>query len=336
MFTSPYFVAEVSANHNQDFNRAMKLVESAANSGADAVKFQTYKPETMTLPKDDFSVSFGHELWGGMNLFDLYASAMTPWEWHRDLFDYAQSLGLTPFSSPFDRSAVDFLETLDCGIYKVASLETSDLDLIEYIANTNKPMIISTGVSTLIEIEKAVNAAINGGCSNLQLLVCTSSYPAVVEDSHVKRITTLKEHFAVDVGLSDHTLGIGASLAAIALGARTIEKHLTISRSDGGFDSQFSMEPAEFKTLVTEGHAVAKSLGSSEWVIQASENESRRLRRSLYIAENVKSGEIATRDNIKALRPNFGGTIEDLPKILGKRFKNDYLVGSPATIDCVE
>ena len=329
-------MAEISANHNQDFGRAMTLIQLAAEAGADSVKFQTYKPETMALPSADFAVSESHSLWGGIKLVDLYASAMTPWEWHSDLFNYARSLGLIPFSSPFDRTAVDFLENLDCPMYKIASLETGDVDLIEYVASTNKPMIISTGASTLDEIAKAVEATQGGGCRDLQLLVCTSSYPADPNESHVRRMETLRKEFEVEIGISDHTLGIGVALAAIALGASTVEKHITIRRTDGGHDAAFSMEPEEFKSLVNEGRIARASLGSAEWKIQPSEEESRRLRRSLFIVQDVRKGEIASRQNVSGLRPNLGGPIADISHILGRRFNQDYKAGMAATVDCVD
>lgn len=314
----------------------MTLIRLAAEAGADAVKFQTYRPETMALSHTNFSVSESHVLWGGIKLVDLYASAMTPWEWHSDLFNFARSLGLTPFSSPFDRTAVDFLENLECPMYKIASLETGDVDLIEYVASTNKPMIISTGASTLSEIAKAVEVAKDGGCRDLQLLVCTSSYPADPNDSHIKRIETLRREFEVEVGISDHTLGVGVALAAIALGASTIEKHITVRRTDGGYDAAFSMEPEEFRLLVNEGRTVRASLGSAEWNIQPSEQESRRLRRSLFIVQDVQKGEIATRQNICSLRPNLGGPISDIKQILGRPFNQDYKAGMAATLDCVD
>jgi N-acetylneuraminate synthase len=260
---------------------------------------------------------------------------MTPWEWHKELFEHAEELGIQAFSSPFDYSAVDFLEGLDCPIYKIASLETGDVDLISYVASKGKPMIISTGASTLDEIEAAVKAA-EKVRDKLTLLVCTSSYPAEAADAHVNRILTLREKFGVDVGLSDHTLGIGVSVAAIALGATVIEKHLTIKRSDGGHDAAFSLEPYEFELLVDEGNKAHAALGNLEWSIQTSEAESRRLRRSLYIAKPVKKGEIASRENVRALRPNTGGPISDLSRMLGKRFKSDFTAGEAATINCIE
>jgi pseudaminic acid synthase len=329
------YVAEISANHLGSLARAHQLVELAGESGADAIKLQTYKPETMTLAREEFSVSIEHQLWGGMTLFQLYAEAMTPWEWHKELFEHAKELGMKAFSSPFDHSAVDFLEELNCPIYKIASLETGDVDLISYVASKGKPIIISTGASTLDEIEAAVMAA-QSVRDKLTLLVCTSSYPAEAADAHVNRILTLREKFGVDVGLSDHTLGIGVSVAAIALGATVIEKHITIKRSDGGHDATFSLEPDEFRLLVEEGNKAHAALGNSEWSIQTSEAESRRLRRSLYIAKPVNKGEKASRENVRALRPNSGGPISDLSRILGKRFKKDFNPGEAATIDCVE
>lgn len=331
----PLFVAEISANHLGSLSRAHELIEAAAESGADAIKLQTYKPESMTLDLKAFSVSHDHSLWGGINLFQLYKEAMTPWEWHAELFNHAKQLGLLAFSSPFDIAAVDFLEQLSCPIYKIASLETGDIDLISYTASKGKPMIISTGASTLDEIEKAVTAA-DKVRNILTLLVCTSSYPAEAKDAHVRRIFTLREKFEVNVGISDHTLGIGVSIAAIALGATVIEKHLTIKRGDGGHDASFSLEPNEFKFLVEEGEKVADSLGNPDWSIKESESESRRLRRSLYITKSVQEGDIATRENIKALRPNSGGPIGDMQQILGKKFKRDFSSGDAATVDCVE
>jgi pseudaminic acid synthase len=331
-----FFVAEISANHNQDLGRALELIDKAYESGASAVKFQTYTPETMTLNTESFSVSREHELWGGRNLYDLYKEAMTPWSWHEELFSRTKHHGLTAFSSPFDRTAVDFLEKLECPIYKIASLENGDTDLIEYAANTGKPLIISTGASELCEINRAVEAAYSGGCTNLTLLVCTSSYPAVPKEAHVRRIETLQEEFGVPVGLSDHTLGIGVALAAITLGATVIEKHLTLSRCDAGPDSAFSLEPTEFQSLVNEGRNARESLGSSEWRIQESESESRRLRRSLYIVKDVNQGDEATQENISSLRPNQGGPIYERRLILGRRFNANYTAGTAATLDCVE
>jgi N-acetylneuraminate synthase len=333
---NPFFVAEISANHLGDKSRALSLIEAAASSGASAVKFQTYKPETMTLPIDSFKISPDHTLWGGIKLFDLYREAMTPWEWHKDLFAHARQNNLVPFSSPFDRTAVDFLEELDCPIYKIASMETGDVDLIYYAAQTKKPLIISTGASELNEIDEAFQAALEGGASTITLLVCTSSYPAIPRDAHLSRIYTLKERYKVPIGISDHTLGIGVSLAAIGMGASTIEKHFTLRRKDGGHDGSFSMEPEEFAKLVVEGKAAAEAIGVKEWNIQKSELESRNLRRSLMITKDVKKGEIASRENIKPFRPNVGAPITNYNLILGKRFTNNFSAGMPATPECVE
>ena len=335
MNKSILFVAELSANHNGSFDRAKKLVEAAAASGAGAIKLQTYTPDSMTLNVQSFKVSEDHALWGNKKLYDLYAEAMTPWEWHAELFNLARSRNIQAFSSPFDRRAVDFLEDLNCPIYKIASLETSDVDLIAYAASTKKPLIISTGATELREIREAVDAAIKAGCQDLTLLLCTSSYPAEANEAHLARMATLREEFGMNVGLSDHTLGLGVSIAAIALGATVIEKHLTLDRSEGGHDSSFSMEPHEYAQLVIEGNNASEAIGSSDWRIQDSEKESRRLRRSLFIATDVKKGEMATRENIKALRPNYGGPIEDLPKIIGKKFKEDFIAGQRASIECV-
>ena len=328
-------MAEISANHRGSLETAHDLLGLASKAGADAIKLQTYKPETMTLDLEEFSISSDHQLWGGITLFQLYAEAMTPWEWHKELFEHANELGMQAFSSPFDHSAVDFLEELNCPVYKIASMETGDVDLISYVASKGKPMIISTGASTLDEIDAAVEAA-EKVRDKLTLLVCTSSYPAEAADAHVNRILTLREKFGVDVGISDHTLGIGVSVAAIALGATVIEKHLTIKRSDGGHDAAFSLEPDEFKLLVNEGNKAHAALGNPEWSIQTSEAESRRLRRSLYISKPVKKGEIASRENVRALRPNTGGPISDLSQMLGKRFKRDFNPGESATVDCTE
>lgn len=332
---TPFFIAELSANHNGSLERALSIVLAAKKSGADAIKLQTYTPDTMTLNSPKFKVSADHPLWGNLNLYRLYEEAMTPWEWHKEIFEYAESLGISCFSTPFDISAVDFLEQLNCPIYKIASLETGDVDLISYVASMRKPIIISTGASTLEEISKAVEAA-DEVRHQLTLLVCTSSYPADAIDAHLHRIMTLRQEFDVNVGISDHTLGVGVSIAAVALGATMIEKHLTLNRSDGGHDAAFSLEPHEYKLLVEEGRRAHLALGEPSWSIQASEEESRRLRRSLYIAKSVKRGDVASRDNIKALRPNTGGPIGDIQQIIGKRFNKDYNLGDAATIDCVE
>jgi len=330
------YIAEVSANHLGSLERAKQIIESAAVAGATAVKFQTYTADTMTLDIPEFSISSDHALWGGEKLYDLYQKAHTPWDWHDELFCLARELNLTPFSSPFDLSAIDFLESLDAPMYKIASMETGDHALIRAAANTGKPLIVSTGATEWEEIEQLVEIVNSTGNRKLTLLLCTSSYPSNPDESNLNRIKTLKDAFGCEVGLSDHTLGIGASVAAIALGATVIEKHLTLKRSDGGADGAFSMEPQEFADLVTQGNIAARALGSSNWEIQDSEKESRRLRRSLYIVEDVISGEIATRLNIRAIRPAGGAQPRMLETLLGKRFIADFPKGTPLTPEIVK
>ncbi len=318
------------------FEKAIDIVKAAADSGATAVKFQTYTADTMTLNIDEFSVSADHKLWGGRRLYDLYAEASTPWEWHEELFEFARTLGVTPFSSPFDVSAVNFLETLNTALYKIASLETGDHRLIKAVAETGKPIIMSTGATEWHEIEEAVEVVKKTGNKDLTLLVCTSSYPSEPKDSHINRMQTLSKAFGCKVGLSDHTLGIGVSVAAIALGATAIEKHITLRRSDGGADGAFSMEPEEFASLVNEGNAAFDSLGEFTWQIQPSEFESRRLRRSLYIVKPVKKGEIVSHENVRAIRPGGGSHPKLLDEFLGKKFSQDFSPGTPMGRDSVE
>lgn len=329
----PLYIAEVSANHLGSIDRAKLLIESAAEAGASAVKFQTYTPDTMTLDLNSFRVSDDHNLWGGKSLYSLYKEAYTPWEWHKELFDFCKDLGVIPFSTPFDLTAVDFLESLEVEMYKIASLETSDHALIKKVSETGKPIIISTGATEWREIEELVEVVQKTGNKNLTLLLCTSSYPAEPIDSHIDRLKLLKRHFDVNVGLSDHTLGIGVSIAAIALGATVIEKHLTLNRSDGGPDSAFSLEPNEFQVLVEEGNKAFVAIGKSEWQITDSEKESRRLRRSLYIVKNVKKGDLISSENLRAIRPGAGCSPKYLLNLLGKYFAEDYVLGTPMELD---
>lgn len=329
------FIAEVSANHLGSLERARKIVAAAANAGASAVKLQTYTADTMTLDIDAFKVSDNHELWGGRRLYDLYNEAHTPWEWHHEIFEICRSLNVLPFSSPFDLSAVELLESLNAPMYKIASLETGDHRLIRAVAETGKPLIISTGATEWNEIEELVEVVDKAGNRDLTLLVCTSSYPSDPTDAHLRRIETLKNEFGVKVGLSDHTLGIGVSIAAIALGATVIEKHLTLRRSDGGADGAFSMEPEEFATLVKEGTSAALALGKSHWSMQESERESRRLRRSLYIVMDVIAGDIVTQDNVRAIRPGGGCPPKLLDELIGMKFASDFLAGTPMNFNLV-
>jgi pseudaminic acid synthase len=332
---NPFFVAEISANHLGSLSRARKLVHAAIESGADAVKLQTYTAETMTLNIDSegFKISQGHALWAGRKLYDLYEEAHTPWEWHKELFDICRDKGVIPFSTPFDKTAVDFLETLNSPMYKISSMESGDLPLIKKVAQLRKPLLISTGATTFSEIEDAVRVVEECKNPNLTLLLCTSSYPAKPEDANLNRLSLLKERFDVEVGLSDHTLGIGVSLAAIAKGATVIEKHFTLKRSDGGADSSFSLEPEEFKLLVKEGRAAFNSIGEKEWSISTSEGESRRLRRSLYVVQNVIKGEEVTMENVKAIRPNGGLAPKYFDQVIGKKFRRDCALGTPLNLD---
>ena len=325
------FIAEVSANHLGSLERAKEIIIAAANAGATAVKFQTYTAETMTLDSDNFKVSDDHELWGGQRLYSLYQEAHTPWDWHPELFELCRSLDVLPFSSPFDLSAIKFLESLNAPMYKIASLETGDHRLISAVAETGKPLIISTGATEWNEIEELVGVVQKAGNKDLTLMVCTSSYPSDPVDAHLNRIATLRNYFGVKVGLSDHTLGIGVSIAAIALGATAIEKHITLHRSDGGADGAFSMEPEEFAMLVNEGTSALQALGKSEWSLQESEKESRRLRRSLYVVKDVKAGDKVTKENVRAIRPGGGCPPKLFDDLMGKKFRGDVITGTPMT-----
>ena len=335
-FQSPMYIAEVSANHLGSLSRAREIVIAAAKAGATAVKFQTYTADTMTLDLPQFAISEDHELWGGKRLYALYEQAHTPWEWHHELFQLARELGLIPFSSPFDLSAVDFLESLDAPMYKIASMETGDHRLIRAAAETGKPLIVSTGATEWEEIEQLVQVVGKAGNQDLTLLVCTSSYPANPLDSHLSRMETLRRQFGCKVGLSDHTLGIGASIAAIALGATAIEKHLTINRSDGGADGAFSMEPKEFADLVRGGNDAWQAIGEPEWSMQPSERESRRIRRSLYVVKAVKKGETVSHENVRAIRPGGGAQPKFLDQFLGMQFAVDASPGTPMDFNLLE
>jgi pseudaminic acid synthase len=332
---SVLFIAEVSANHLGSIVRAKEIIVAAAKAGVTAIKFQTYTADTMTLDIDDFKVSDNHELWGGRRLHSLYREAHTPWEWHSELFELCRSLNVIPFSSPFDLSAVEFLESLNAPMYKIASLETGDHRLIRAVAETGKPLIVSTGATEWSEIEELVGVVQKAGNKDLTLMVCTSSYPSDPLDAHLNRIATLRNHFGLKVGLSDHTLGVGVSIAAITLGACAIEKHITLRRSDGGADGAFSMEPEEFAMLIKESTSALQSLGKSEWSIQESEKESRRLRRSLYVVKDVKAGDFVTHENVRAIRPGGGCAPKLLEGMLGKEFCTDIKTGTPMSPEFV-
>lgn len=327
------FIAEVSANHLGSLDRAKEIVRAAASAGATAVKFQTYTADTMTLDLPQLTISPEHELWGGRRLYELYKEAHTPWAWHAELFELARDLGLIPFSSPFDLSAIKFLESLDAPMYKIASMETGDHRLIRAAAETGKPIIISTGATEWDEIEQVVKVVRETGNLDLTLLVCTSSYPANPRESHISRMETLRNRFGCKVGLSDHTLGVGASIAAVALGATVIEKHLTLKRSDGGADGAFSMEPEEFAILVLEGNSAHQAIGHPEWTMQPSEMESRRLRRSLYVVSNVAPGDLITSENLRAIRPGFGLSPSYFDSLIGKKFNQSVEMGTPMSLE---
>jgi pseudaminic acid synthase len=334
----PFVIAEMSGNHNGDLGRALQIVEAVAKTGAQALKIQTYTPDTITIDVDTpaFRISDDHGLWGGRNLYQLYQEAHTPWEWHKPIFDRARELGLLPFSSPFDPSAVAFLEDLGVEVYKTASAEIVDLPLIREIAGTGKPIIMSTGMATLREIDAAVSAASDGGCSELILLACTSSYPALPEDAHLSNISLFEQAFGVPVGLSDHTRGIGVSVAAVALGAVCIEKHVTLDRADGGVDSDFSLNPAELALLTREVEAARQSSISPARVGPSqSEQAVLRLRRSLYVVADVSAGDPVTRDNVRSIRPSGGLATDQIEIVLGRKFSADVSRGTPLTWDLI-
>lgn len=331
----PLIIAEMSGNHNGSLERALDIVRMAADAGAHALKIQTYTADTITLDVDApaFRLSDGHELWGSRRLYDLYSEASTPWEWHKPIFDLATELGMLGFSSPFDETAVNFLEDLNVPLYKIASLEIVDTPLIEMVGSTGKPMIISTGTASIAEIDEAVQAARRGGATDITLLICTSSYPAKPEDANLRRIKTLTDLFGTKVGLSDHTMGTAVSVAATALGARVIEKHVTLDRNDGGVDSAFSLEPHELKALVEDTRSAAVSLGSSSAWSHDAEAESLRLRPSLYIAEDVQAGDTVTDINVRSVRPSGGLSPKEFPQVLGKVFRADATKGTALSWD---
>lgn len=327
----PYIIAEMSGNHNQSLDRALEIVESAAECGADAVKLQTYTADTITLDVrgGEFEISDEKNLWSGKNLHDLYKEAYTPWEWHEPIMRRASELGIACFSSPFDESAVDFLETLDVPAFKIASFENSHLPLIRCAAKTGKPIIMSTGMATIAELDEAVNTAIGAGCNELVLLKCTSTYPATPQNTNIRTIPHMRDLFGCEVGLSDHTMGVGASVAAIAMGATVIEKHFTLSRADGGVDSAFSLEPNELKSLVVETERAWQSLGEITYGPTEAEKKSLVYRRSLYIGTDMKSGEELTSDNLRIVRPAKGLHPRNYDLLVGKRVSRDVKKGQP-------
>ncbi|ALS26102.1 pseudaminic acid synthase [Paenibacillus sp. 32O-W] len=331
----PFIIAEMSGNHNQSLERALEIVEAAAAAGAHALKLQTYTADTMTLnlAEGDFFIHDEKSLWKGQSLYDLYRAAHTPWEWHKPIMARCKELGLLCFSTPFDATAVDFLEELNVPAYKIASFENIDLPLIRKVASTGKPLIISTGMATVSELDEAVREARAAGCNQLILLKCTSTYPASPENTNLMTIPHMRKLFDCEVGLSDHTMGIGAAVASVALGATVIEKHLTLRRADGGVDSAFSMEPEELRSLVIETERAWQSLGKVAYGPTEKEKASVVFRRSLYFAADLNQGDTITRENVRAIRPGFGLPPKYLDVIIGKTVSKSIRKGTPVTWD---
>ena len=334
----PFIIAEMSGNHNQSLERALNIVEASAKTGAHALKIQTYTPDTMTLDLNEreFHISDPKSIWAGNSLYKLYGEAYTPWEWHKPIFDRARELGIIAFSTPFDDTSVDFLETLDVPCYKIASFENTDLPLIRRVAATGKPLIISTGMASIAELDDTVKAAREAGCKDLILLKCTSTYPATPNNTNILTIPHMRELFGCEVGLSDHTMGVGVSVASIALGATVIEKHFTLSRADGGVDSTFSMEPAEMAQLVLETKHAWQAMGQVSYGPSEAEKKSLQYRRSLYIVKDLKAGELLTQENIRAIRPGLGLPTKYQEVVIGKTIKKDVKKGTGLTWDLIE
>lgn len=332
----PYIIAEISANHNGEIDKAFKIIDIAKKAKADAVKMQTYTPDTLTIDCDhpDFRINEG--LWNGRALYDLYKEAFTPYEWHKPIFEYAKKVNITLFSTPFDETAVDLLEDLSVPAYKIASFEAVDLPLIKYVAQTRKPMIISTGMANEEEIGEAVQVARENGCSDLVLLHCISSYPAPVEQCHLSTIPDLAKRFDVISGLSDHTLGTTVAIASVALGAQVIEKHVTLSRADKGPDSEFSLEPDELRKLCSESKQAWLSVGKVNYERKASEESSIKFRRSIYVVKNVKKGELFTKENIRRIRPGLGLSPKYFDDILGQHAACDISFGTALKLEYIE
>lgn len=326
----PFIIAEMSGNHNHSLDRAMEIVKSVAESGANALKLQTYTADTLTLDvnEGEFLIEDKNSLWKGKSLYKLYEEAYTPWEWHKPIMDLANELGLICFSTPFDRTAVDFLEELDVPAYKIASFENTHLPLIKRVAKTGKPIIVSTGMASISEIDETVNTIRNSGCEQFALLKCTSTYPANPKNSNILTIPHMREYFNCEVGLSDHTMGIGASVSAVAHGATVIEKHFTLSRIDGGVDSAFSLEPQEMKALSIESERAWYSLGNIKYGPSDAEKKSLNFRSSLYISEDLKKGDILNEENLRIVRPGLGLSPKYYDILLGKKVNKDLDKGT--------
>jgi len=333
----PFIIAEMSGNHNQSLDRALAIVDAAAEAGADAVKLQTYTADTMTIDVDaeDFHISDKNSLWYGKYLYELYHEAHTPWDWHKPIVDRCKEKGLLCLSTPFDDTAVDFLETLDMPCYKVASFENTDIHLLKKVAGTGKPIIVSTGMASLSELELIVQTLRDARCKNFVLLKCTSSYPATPENSNILTIPHLREMFDCHVGLSDHTLGVGVAVASVALGVRVIEKHFTLSRAEGGVDATFSLEPSELKSLVEESERAWLGLGEVSYGATETEVNSLAFRRSIYVVDAMAEGDIVTEKNVRCIRPGFGLPPKYLNNILGKRIKKAAKRGTRFSWDLI-
>lgn len=327
----PFIIAEMSGNHNQSLEVALQIVEAAARAGAHALKLQTYTAETMTLDlsEGEFFIKDPGSLWAGTSLYELYEKAHTPWEWHAPIFARAKELGMLAFSTPFDDSAVDFLESLDVPAYKIASFENTDLPLIRRVAATGKPLIISTGMASIAELDESVRAAREAGCKDLVLLKCTSTYPATPLNSNVRTIPHLRELFGCEVGLSDHSMGVGVSVAAVALGATVVEKHFTLDRAAGGVDASFSLEPAEMASLVVETERAWQAMGQVHYGVTEAERKSLVYRRSLYVTADMAPGDTFSRDNLRAIRPGLGLPPKHTDAVLGRRARAPIKRGTP-------
>lgn len=333
---APFIIAEMSGNHNQSLDRALEIVDAAAAAGAHALKLQTYTADTMTLDiaSGDFVITDPNSLWHGRTLYDLYQEAHTPWDWHGPIFARARSHGMVPLSTPFDDTAADFLETLDSDVYKIASFENTDLPLVRKVASKGKPIIISIGMATLAEIDETVRAARETGCQDIILLQCTSTYPATPENTNLATIPHMRAAFGCEVGLSDHTMGVGAAVASVALGATVIEKHFTLARADGGVDSAFSLEPAEMAALVTESTRAWQAIGRAQYgTVSVQEAKSLAFRRSLYATADIAVGEAFTKDNIRAIRPGLGLAPKWLDLVLKRSAAQPIKRGTPLSWD---
>jgi len=333
----PFVIAEMSGNHNHSLKRALEIVEAAAHAGAHALKLQTFTADTITIDvrENEFFIADPDNLWSGSSLYELYKKAYTPWDWHEPIFSRARELGMVPFSTPFDETAVDFLEALDVPCYKIASFENTHIPLIRKVAATGKPLIISTGMATIAELDEAVREARSAGCKDLILLKCTSTYPASPENTNVRTIPHLRELFGCEVGLSDHTMGCGASIAAVALGATVIEKHFTLARADGGVDSAFSMEPHEMEMLVVETGRAWQSLGKIAYGASQAEQASLVFRRSLYVVKDMDAGEVFSPQNVRAIRPGLGLAPRWIDTVIGMTAKTAVKRGTPLNWDLV-